>query len=133
MELMKNTSRAFTVIEIIFVAVIAGIASIFFFIQKNNIETINRDSSKKIAINAMYYSLEEVFYAKNGYYPQMISSDILKSVDPNLFTDPAGHQINTTNSAYTYTPLNCNDNKCKSYELKTTLDNEADYIKKSKN
>lgn len=130
---MKQTSKGFTVIEIIFVAVVAGIASIFFFIQKNNIEVINRDNTKKIAINAMYYSLEQVYYAQNGNYPQTITSDNLKSMDPELFTDPFGKKINTTGSVYIYTPLDCSDSKCKSYELKATLENEADYIKKSKN
>ena len=113
--------------------VIFGVASIIFFIQKNNIETTAQDNTQKTAINAMYYGLEEVFYPTNGYYPRTISTDNLKSVDPALFTDPAGVKLGDENSAYTYTPTNCTDIKCKSYALKTTLVNEADYIKKSKN
>jgi hypothetical protein len=101
--------------------------------QKDNLVVVSHDNSKKTAINAMYYSLEEVFYPANGYYPQAINADNLKSVDPTLFTDPSGVIINTEGSAYTYSPTNCAENKCKSYTLKATLEKEADYIKTSRN
>jgi type II secretory pathway pseudopilin PulG len=130
---MKQMSKGFTVIEIILVALIAGFAGVLFFVQKNNMQTVANDNTRKTAINAMYYSLEEVFFAKNGYYPQNISSDNLMSVDPLLFKDPSGNGINTSNSDYTYTPSGCDNNQCKKYQLKATLQNEADYIKTSKN
>jgi hypothetical protein len=113
--------------------IILGFASILFFVQKNNIQIATQNNTKKTAINAMYYGLEEVFYPANKYYPQTIESDNLKSVDPALFTDPAGIKLGTAGSAYTYTPTNCSDNKCKSYTLKAALTNEADYIKNSRN
>ena len=104
------------------------------FVQKNNLNMVNENNTKKISINAMYYSLEEVFYKANNFYPQSISSSNLKSVDPDLFTDPNGIEINTAGSAYSYKPLNCSsDGKCKNYELKATLSKEADYIKSSQN
>ena len=81
----------------------------------------------------MYYGLEEVFYPTYKYYPQTISSDNLRSVDPTLFTDPDGIAINTAGSAYTYSPTNCTDGKCKSYTLKSTLENEGDFVKISRN
>jgi type II secretory pathway pseudopilin PulG len=129
---MKKTN-GFTVIEVIFVAVLVGLASILFFVQKNTIEVIARDDKRKIAINAMYYGLEEVYYKTNKYYPQTISSNNLKSVDPDLFTDMNGIKIGEAGSEYTYTPVDCTSNKCKSYSLKTTLENESDYIKTSVN
>jgi len=130
---MTKNSVGFTVIELLLVIVFISIASIFFFIQKHNLETVASDNTKKTAINAMYYSLEEVFYPANKYYPVSISTDNLKSVDPALFTDPSGVKLGDIGSTYTYTPTNCADNKCKSYTIKTTLDNEADFIKTSKN
>jgi hypothetical protein len=130
---MIKRSHGFTVIEILFVAVLISIASILFFIQKHNIEIVAHDDTKKVAINAMYYGLEEVFYPSHKYYPQSISSDNLKSVDPALFTDPEGIKIDTAGSAYTYSPTNCVDNKCKSYTLQSTLENEGDFIKTSRN
>lgn len=129
----KRLKNGFTVIEIIFTILIIGFASIMFFIQKDNIQTVANDDKKKIAINAMYYSLENVFYAKNKYYPQTISSSVLTSMDPNLFTDPYGNEFGTSTSAYTYSPTNCENNKCKSYTLKARLENEADYVKTSLN
>ncbi|MEI7539634.1 MAG: hypothetical protein WCJ36_02600 [Candidatus Saccharibacteria bacterium] len=130
---MTKRSDGFTVIELVFIVALLSVASILFFIQKHNIEVVAQDDIKKTSINAMYYGLEEVFYPANQYYPQSISSDNLKSVDPNLFTDPNGTKLGSVGSAYTYSPTNCTDNKCKSYTLKTTLTNETDYIKTSRN
>jgi len=129
---MIKKSNGFTVIELLFIVVLLGAASVLFFIQKNSIETSAQDNTKKTAINSMYYSLEEVFYPTNKYYPQTISSDNLKSVDPALFTDPSGIKLGTAGSAYTYTPTNCAENKCKSYTLKAKLANESDYTKTNK-
>lgn len=133
MVYMNRKNEGFTVIEIIFVTVILAIASIFFFIQKNSLQVTADDNAKKTAINSMYYSLEEVFFPANNYYPQSISSDNLKSVDPDLFDDPDGLTINTAGSAYTYKPVNCEAEKCKGYTLKATLENEEDYKKTNKN
>lgn len=126
---MHKRNSGFTVIELIIIIILIGFASIFVFIQKQNIEISANDKSRKTAINAMYYSLEEVFYPKNKYYPQSISSENLKSVDPDLFTDPDGIMINEANSSYTYKPINCTENKCKGYTLTSTLEKEADYVK----
>ena len=130
---MKKRGCGFTVIELVLIIVVLGFACIIFFIQKNNAEVITQNNTKKTSINAMYYGLEEVFYPTNKYYPQTISSDNLKSVDPVLFTDPNGVKLGTAGSAYTYSPTNCTNSKCKSYTLKATLTNEADYIKTNRN
>jgi Tfp pilus assembly protein PilE len=130
---MKKKFGGFTVIELIFIIVLIGAASVIFFIQKNNIEVIARDNTEKTAINAMYYGLENVFYPANNYYPQTISSSNLKSVDTALFTDPKGIKLGAAGSTYTYSPTNCTDNRCKNYTLKATLTNEADYIKTNRN
>lgn len=129
---MKKRTSGFTVIELVFIIVVLGLACIIFFVQKNNIEVIAQDNSKKTAINAMYYGLEEVFYPANKYYPQTIGSDNLKSVDPALFTDPTGIKLGKAGSAYTYSPTNCTNNECKSYSLKATLTNEVDFVKTSR-
>jgi prepilin-type N-terminal cleavage/methylation domain-containing protein len=130
---MTKHSRGFTVIELIFTIVILAAASILFFAQKSNLEVAKDDQQRKISINAMYYSLEEVYYPANGFYPTTISSDTLPSMDPTLFTDPAGVKLGDANSNYHYESTNCVDNKCKSYTLRSTLQNEADYIKESRN
>lgn len=130
---MSKKYQGFTVIELILIIVIIGFASILFFMQKHNIEVVASDDTKKTAINAMYYGLEEVFYTANKYYPQTINTDNLKSVDPALFTDPSGIKLGTAGSAYSYTPTNCSDGQCKSYTLQATLNNEGDYTKTSRN
>lgn len=130
---MSKKSHGFTVIELILIIAVIGFASVLFFVQKHNIEIVASDDNKKTAINAMYYGLEEVFYPTYKYYPQMISTENLKSVDPALFTDPGGVKIGTSGSAYSYTPTNCSNGHCKAYTLKAALSNEGDYVKTSRN
>ena len=125
-------SRAFTVIEILFIAVIIGIASIFFFIQKNDIAMAARDDTRKISINAMYYSLEEVYYEKEGHYPQTLTSETLPSVDAELFTDPLGSLLGESDSDYRYEPTGCKDSACSSYTLRASMESEDDFVRESR-
>ena len=128
-----KSSRGFTVIELLIVVAVLAAASIVFFVQKNNIEVAARDEVRKTSINAMYYGLEEVYYKENGSYPRTISSAILPSVDPALLKDTNGVKIGESASEFRYEPLNCDGDACKSYVLRTTLENEDDYVKKSRN
>ena len=83
--------NGFTVLEIVLCIVFVGIFLVLFFIQKNNIEAMERDEDRKVAINAMFYALEEGYYAEKGYYPENIEkAEDLPWIDPNLFTDPYG-------------------------------------------
>lgn len=126
---MKTTTHGFTIIELIFIIVLAGAASTLFFIQRNNLLVAGRDETRKTSINAMYYSIEEVFFKDKGYYPRTITEAVLPSVDPSLFKDPDGNKIGESGSSYRYEPYDCTDDKCKSYKLRSTLQNEDDYVK----
>ena len=149
----RRRTHGFTVIELIFIILLLSTASLLFFFQKSNLETANTDERRKIAINAIYYNLEEVFYAKNGFYPSEINDKNLTAMDPGLLTDTNGVKIDeefdltalddeTKNglttaekraSLYRYEPTNCDSTgKCKSYTLRVTLINEAEYVKKSR-
>lgn len=125
--------RGFTVIELVAMVTLLIIIGVVFWSQKTNIETAARDDKRKIAINAMYYSLEEVHYATHKSYPKTLSSSVLPSVDKKLFTDPRGNEIGKASSDYSYEGKNCVDNTCKSYTLHAHLEHEADYTKQSKN
>lgn len=140
---MKHRS-GFTVIELVFVVLLLAAASVIFFIQKDNIEVTARDTQRKTAINAMYYGLEEVYYKQHKSYPRTLDAATLPSIDEALFTDPTGIKLGQTTitvddeeisveSDYRYEPTNCTDNSCKSYTLRTTLENEADFVKTSRN
>lgn len=122
-------SQGFTVIELAAAIVFLTAIGVLFFIQKNNLQIAGRDEQRKIAINTIYYGLEESFYAKNKYYPVSIDEKTLPTVPVELFTDPRGVKLGDSTSNYRYEPLNCTDNKCKGYNLRTTLENEADFAK----
>lgn len=89
----KSRQSGFTVIELIIVAVIFLVAGALIFIQVNNLKIANQDDTRKTAINAMYYALEEVYYKQHHSYPQTLTAATLPSVDPALFTDPDGFTL----------------------------------------
>jgi len=129
---MKRSS-GFTVIEIIVVIVFLGAATWLLLMQKGNLQASQRDQTRKTAINAMYYNLEEVFYEKNGYYPATIDSKTLRAMDPDLFTDPDGAKLGDQDANYRYESSNCDNDKCKSYKLSSTMEREATYEKTNRN
>ncbi len=125
--------QGFTVIEVIVVTLFLIAASVVLFFQLSNMSIQAVNSEKKVAINAIYYSLEEGFYPKHGYYPEFIKDDTLATMDSALLTDPYGVKLGEAGSAYRYEPTNCTDGKCTAYTLRVSLDNEADFIRESRN
>lgn len=128
-----KSQRGFTVLELIIVIVFLLVAGTVFYVQKRDLEVQARDSQRKTSINAMYYNLEDVFYATNHAYPEKLTADQLPGLDPNMLKDPEGVAIGDQNSNYSYEPKDCSNNRCKSYTLRADLENEADYVKTSRN
>lgn len=128
-----KSSRGFTVIELLIVVALFAVASVVFFMQKNNVEVAARDEARKTSINAIYYSLEEVYFKENKSYPRTVNAEVLPSVDPELFKDPSGVKIGESTSDFRYEPLNCNQDACEGYTLRTTLESEDDFIKTNRN
>ncbi len=132
-KLMKQ-AKGFTVIELLVVIAFVVGAGVLFFVEKSQIEQSRRDTQRKVSINAMYYALEEVYYTQNHYYPSTIDSKVLRSVDPDLFQDPYATKIGTEGSDFRYEPTGCStDGKCTSYSLKSSMEREGEYEKKSRN
>ena len=131
--MLRNTRRGFTLLEIIIVAAFASFLLIIFFVQKGNVDAMQRDDARKTALNAMYFALEEGYYAENSYYPEEISEKVLTVMDPALFTDPDGVYFGESGCDYSYEATNCKDGRCKSYILRATLEKEDDYIKRNRN
>lgn len=131
--MQKQVKAGFTLVEILVVIGFLGLLFIFALLQYFTLSAMDRDEQRKTAINAMYYSLEEGFYAQNGYYPQTISDTVLTTMDPELFTDPNGVNLGSEGSTYTYEPADCDDNgHCQEYTLRADLEREDDYIKRSR-
>ena len=129
-----NRSKGFTVVELIIVILLIAIAGTLFFVEKAQIQQSRRDSERKVAINAMYYALEEVYYPQNKFYPSDIDSKVLRSVDPDLFNDPFGAKIGTEGAEYRYDPTGCSlDGKCTGYTLTVSLEREGDFTKTNRN
>ena len=129
-----NTKKGFTVLELVLCIIFVGIFVVLFFMQKVNSDAMERDEDRKVAINAMYFALEEGYYAQNKYYPEAINNaEVLPWIDPNLFADPYKVNIWAEGSNYVYEAKNCEDGKCKSYELRATMEKEEDYVKTSRN
>lgn len=124
--------RGFTVIELLVFFVILIVGGILFWTYKNDVESLSRDDKRRTAINAMHYSLEDAFYAKNKYYPQSINETNLTTMDKSHFTDPNGNVLGTSESNYRYEPTGCEKEKCTGYTLRADLEREGDYIKENR-
>lgn len=125
--------RGFTVLELIIAIVFLLAAATIFYVQKRDLEVAGRDSTRKMAMNEIYYNLEDVYYAANQFYPEKLTADGLKGVDPAVLKDPNGKMVGDNGSNYRYEPKDCTDSKCKSYKLTADLEHEADYVKDSRN
>jgi prepilin-type N-terminal cleavage/methylation domain-containing protein len=122
--------RGFTVIELLVVLVILIVGAWLFFSEQDNVNAVQRDSARKVAINAMYYNLEEVYYPQHNYYPQHIDSKTLRAMDPALFTDPTGIALGESDSDYRYDGTGCStDGHCTGYTLRSIMERESDYTK----
>lgn len=127
-----NKRNGFTVIELLVVIAFLIAVAVLGFFQLSKIRDESDNTKKCTAINAMYYSLEEGFYAKNGYYPEKLEDRTLLTMDTALLNDPNNKKIGDKASAYRYEAANCNNGKCKSYKLRAVLAGEDDYIKESR-
>jgi hypothetical protein len=125
--------RGFTVLELIIAIVFLLAAGTIFWVQKRDLEVAAHDSSRKTAINQIYYNLEDVYYPAAKAYPEKLTADGLKGVDPQLLKDPRGITIGDYGSDYRYEPKDCKDGKCKSYTLTANLEAEGDLTKDSRN
>lgn len=122
--------RGFTVIELLVVLVILIVGAWLFFSEQDNVNAVQRDSARKVAINAMYYNLEEVYYPQHNYYPQHIDSKTLRAMDPALFSDPTGIALGESDSDYRYDATGCStDGHCTGYTLRSVMERESDYTK----
>lgn len=126
-------TSGFTVLELIVVIVFLLIAGTVFYIQRRDLEVGKRDAQRKTAINAIYYNLEDVYYPTNKAYPETLTADRLRGIDPALLNDPNGVAIGDQKSQYRYEPKDCKDHLCKSYKIVSSMEHEADYIKQSRN
>lgn len=128
---MKN-EKGFTVIELIVFIVILSVLAVFFILQKLDLDSTYADQHRKVAINAMYYSLTDVYHAEHGYYPSEIQEDTLKAIDPELLTDIMGVPIYESESEYKYEGLNCNGSgQCEQFKLTAQLEKESDFARES--
>jgi len=124
--------RGFTVIELLLVTIVLAIIGVVFWQQFNTVQAAARDDERRHAINSMYYNLEDIFYAKNKYYPKTITEKNLTAMEKELFTDPNGVKLGDSQSDYRYEPVNCSGNTCKGYTLRADMEKEADFVKESR-
>ncbi len=129
---MKH-ENGFTVVELLVAIVFLVFVGGIFYLQKQELEISRQDSTRKTALNAIYYNLEEVYFPASKSYPRKISSENLRAMDPTLLKDPSGKSVGDPASDYRYEPGGCEGEACKSYQLRADLEREDDFILMSRN
>lgn len=132
MKESASDSRGFTVIELLVVILVLTTLSVIAIANIRSLRAQNRDTASKTDVNAIYYQLES-FHERSGYYPEALSTETLKGLDPESLKDNLGKSVNEANGMYTYKPTSCSEGKCKSFELSAQLEKEAPYVKQSLN
>ncbi len=125
--------HGFTAIELIVAVIVLVTAGVIFWMQKNDVAAEHRDIDRKIAINAIYYNLEEVVYPSLKGYPAKLDAKQLTAMDSELLKDSNGIAIGDTGSQYSYEPSSCSGDVCQHYVLRATLEKEAEFVKRSRN
>lgn len=127
--MQKRSSQAgFTIIELMVTIVIFSALAALALTNIRGIRAEKRDAQRKTDINAIYYQLES-FHEVSGYYPEAVSAQNLKGIDPESLIDNTGKKVNEAGGLYTYRPTDCSEGKCESYKLSTELESEATYQK----
>lgn len=125
----KNLS-GFTLIELLVVITVATGVAVLLFTNLSTIRAENRDEQRKTDINSIYYQLEAL-REETGSYPEKITAESLKGINPDSLKDTNGIAIGEEQSEYVYTPKNCKESKCTGYSLETNLEREANFTKES--
>lgn len=154
MSQKKQASQAFTVIELMIVAVIVGIMAVLVMFTYSGIQQKNRDSERKSDINSISVKLE-AYNALNGRYPTLANlndndtsnsksfvSINMSGLSRDAFKDPKGTAFSlcksTQASCYAYIPSpstcdNGTNGDCISYSLVASLESGGTYTKQSTN
>jgi type II secretory pathway pseudopilin PulG len=124
----KFKSSGFTVLELIVALAVLITIGILGFVNIHDLQASNRDKTAKTDINVIYYQLQ-AFHQTNNYYPEDLTNKTLPGLAPEVLKDSRGIEINQFGSRYSYQPINCQNGKCKSYQLKAQLEKEPTYEK----
>lgn len=123
--------KAFTTIEIIAAVIFLSVAFFLFASQKHHITQKMRDQQRKASINSLYFNLTEVYFKKNGYYPEVLKPESLTGVDPAIFSDPNKVLLGDAGCDYQYTTSDCHNNQCRRFTISSRLELEDVYQKAS--
>lgn len=132
MKITKINSSGLTAIEFLVGLLVVSIIAVVALTNIRSMRAENRDTKSKQDINTLAFELES-FYQKNNFYPNELNSATLKDTDQEIFKDSRGQVIGQDSVLYTFTPINCVESKCKSFELEAKLELEAPFIKQSLN
>ena len=129
MKLISSRQSGFTAVELVIAIVIAAFVASLFFVQRNDAGARASDSITKTHINSIFYYLEDIYYPAKKAYPESLSAEQLKGLDPDSLLDAFGKQANSQDSKVRYEGVNCNNGLCKGYKLSGELIKEGTYVK----
>lgn len=110
--------------------IVAIIIGLFIWSQAAVFMARDRDNTRKKDINAIYYTLQTMYYPAHHSYPLSLSATSLPGLDPAYLKDPHGYILGDPASDLRYEPTGCNESStCSGYTLRAALELEADFVK----
>lgn len=125
-----HRQSGFTIAELLIALAMLTAASLFVYSQWQYTAAAERDSDRKIAINAIDAYLQEVYLATNNEYPLLLDPKAITAINEDELRDPSGRPVTDFRSDLRYEPGNCTENACQRYTLRAALENEADFIRR---
>ncbi len=117
----KLNQKGFTIIELLVVIVIIGILVALTLPNLFSAQARGRDTDRKNELKNLQTRLE-TYFGDNDFYP---SGDIAAAATAVGITDSADY-TGPRSDVYTYSPDDCDVDRCQSYTLTAVLENDDD-------
>lgn len=127
----KQSQHGFTIPEFFIAATLLIMVGMFVYSQWQYTAMSSRDTERKTSTNAIHFYLTEVYLPKHKTFPVALSPQITEGLDPSALRDPNGRLVGDPAVDIRYEASGCTGTTCTHYTLRTNLEKEADFIRRS--
>lgn len=124
-----HKESGFTLAELFIAIVMLAAAGLLVYSQWQEAEVQQRDSDRKVAVNAIHAYLENIYAPQNDGYPVALDPEAIEALSPDQLRDPSGRLVTDFASDLRYEPGQCSEMVCQRFTIRANLEKEADFIR----